>query len=205
MSRKRNQISWARLVFGITLSVLAMIGSLHVTIYSNLILEEDLFRTFILFIICVLRDQVFSKIVVLAFQLDNVVERIFARAILAIIPGIAEWLYLCKREYLFSHKNTSKWKKIFMDEVQMDISLSVLIFAYVLVFSSFAFSPTARLVLLGTAVLLFLSRIKKAAVRCKFHHSMSKEIPCFFMHLLLPVIEHENFSKLLESLYEDSL
>lgn len=205
MKKKRNQIDWIRLVLGITLSVIAMIGSLHVTMYSNLILEEDLFRTFIVFIICVLRDQIFSKIVALAFQLDNAVERIFARAVLAIIPGIAEWLYLCKRECLIRHKNTSKRKRIFMDEVQMNISLSVLIFAYVLVFSSFNFSPTAKFVLLGVAALLFSSRIKKAVARCKLHHSMVTKISCFFMHLLLPVAEHENFSKLLESLDEDTL
>lgn len=205
MKKKRNQIDWIRLVLGITLSVITMIGSLHVTIYSNLILEEDLFRTFIVFIICVLRDQIFSKIVALAFQLDNAVERIFARAVLAIIPGIAEWLYLCKREYLFNRKNTSKWKRIFMDEVQMNISLSVLIFAYVLLFSSFNFSPTAKFVLLGVAALLFSSRIKKAVARCKLHNSMATKMSCFFMHLLLPVAEHENFSKLLESLDEDTL
>lgn len=205
MKKKRNQIDWIRLVLGITLSVIAMIGSLHTTMYSNLIPEEDLFHTFIVCFICFLRDQIFTKLVARPFQLDTAIERGFIRILFAVIPGIAEWLYLCKREYLFNRKNTSKWKRIFMDEVQMNISLSVLVFAYVLVFSSFNFSPTARLVLLGVAALLFSSRIKKAAARCQAYPSKLRKALSFLAYLLLPIGEKKSFSALIEDMDKDSL
>ena len=82
MSKKRNQIDWIRLVLGETLSVIAMIGSLHTTIYSNLIPEQDLFHTFIVCFVCFLRDQIFTKMVVRPFQLPNAIERGFTRVML---------------------------------------------------------------------------------------------------------------------------
>lgn len=205
MKKKRNQIDWIRLVLGITLSVIAMIGSLHTTMHSSLIPEEDLFHTFIVCFICFLRDQIFTKMVARPFLLDNAIERGFIRIIFAVIPGIAEWLYLCKREYLFNRKNTSNHKTFFMNEARMEISLSVWASALALVISSFKFTPTPRIIMLCVAALLLSSRIRKSAAHCQSHQSRIGKALSFLAYLLLPLGEKESFSALIEDMDEDSL
>ena len=205
MSKKRNQIDWIRLVLGVTLSVIAMIGSLHTTIYSNLIPEQDLFHTFIVCFICFLRDQIFTKMVVCPFQLPNAIERGFTRVMLAVIPGIAEWLYLTKRDFLYNPKNNTKRKRFFMNNARMEISLSVWACALALVISSFQFTPTPRLIMLCLATLLLSSRIRKAAARCQVHQSKIRKVVSFLSHLLLPIGEHKDFSALIDNIDEDSL
>lgn len=205
MTKKRIHHNWIRLVLGIALSVSALIGSLHTTIFSNLILEEDLLHIFIVCFICFLRDQIFTKMVVRPFQLPNAIERGFTRVMLAVIPGIAEWLYLTKRGFLYNPKNNTKRKRFFMNNARMEISLSVWACALALVISSFKFTPTPRLIMLCLATLLLSSRIRKAAARCQVHQSKIGKVLSFLSHLLLPIGEHKDFSALIDDIDEDSL
>ena len=205
MNAKRRKADWISLVLGITLSAIAMIGSLHITMYSNLIPEQDLFHTFIVCFICFLRDQIFTKMVVRPFQLPNAIERGFTRVMLAVIPGIAEWLYLTKRDFLYNPKNNTKRKRFFMNNARMEISLSVWACALALVISSFKFTPTPRLIMLCLATLLLSSRIRKAAARCQTHESKLGKALYFLAYLLLPIGERESFSALIEDIDEDSL
>lgn len=205
MTKKRTRCSWVRPVLGTVLSVIALIGSLHTTIYSNLILKEDLLRTFIGCLILFLRDQIFTKMVVRPFQLPNAIERGFTRVMLAVIPGIAEWLYLTKRDFLYNPKNSTKRKRFFMNNARMEISLSVWACALALVISSFKFTPTPRLIMLCLATLLLSSRIRKAAVRCQVHQSKIRKVLSFLSHLLLPIGENKDFSALIDDIDEDSL
>lgn len=205
MTKKRTRCSWVRPVLGTVLSVIALIGSLHTTIYSNLILKEDLLRTFIGCLILFLRDQIFTKMVVRPFHLPNAIERGFTRVMLAVIPGIAEWLYLTKRDFLYNPKNSTKRKRFFMNNARMEISLSVWACALALVISSFKFTPTPRLIMLCLATLLLSSRIRKAAARCQVHQSKIRKVLSFLSHLLLPIGENKDFSALIDDIDEDSL
>lgn len=205
MNAKRRKADWIRLVLGIPLSAIAMIGSLHITMYSNLIPEQDLFHTFIVCFICFLRDQIFTKMVVRPFQLPNAIERGFTRVMLAVIPGIAEWLYLTKRDFLYNPKNNTKRKRFFMNNARMEISLSVWASALALAISSFKFTPTPRIIMLCVAALLLSSRIKKASAHCQAHQSKIRKALSFLTYLLLPIEEKESFSALIEDMDEDSL
>jgi len=195
----KKQCDLIKLVLSIVLSLTALIGAFHTTAFSNLIPEEDLLRSFIVFALWFLRDQVFSKQVICLLPVTNGIESLFLRIMLAGIPGIAEWLYITKRG---SKDNTTEITSsesefgVVLNYDRVQISLFLWIMAAVLLVSAFVvnFSPTARAVVLGTSAVLFISRVKTAAAfSVAFRRSLTKPrmLLWFALYLLFPIAEHQ--------------
>ena len=195
----KKQCNLIKLVLSVVLSVTALVGALHTTLFSNLVPEEDLLRSFMVFALWFLRDQVFSKQVICLLPVTNGIERLFLRILLAGIPGIAEWLYVKKRGSKDNTKEIACSKNEFgvvLNYERVQISLFLWLMAAVLLVAAFVvnFSPLARAFVLGTSTVLFISRVNTAAAfSVAFRRSLTKPrmLLWFVLYLLLPIAEHQ--------------